>query len=178
MSQKLQSQIQGKFQPRRPQSKKEEQEFGPGKKDIVICPQCQAFYYYKSWHHHLEEYRHLSEDKRVKFQLCPACQMIKEGKYEGQVILKNVPLEKEEEMIKLVKNFGEEAFRRDPLDRIIKIKSKKISQNLVEIEILTTENQLAVRIGKKIKGAFKGDLEIKYSHQEDTARVIWRSTSQ
>lgn len=169
ISAKSQRQRKGSFQPRVPKSKKEEQEFGPGQIDIILCKKCGAVYYYKSWHHRLEDYQKLSEDKRIKFALCPACQMIKDKMYEGQVILKNVPPDKKEEILNLVKNVGERAFKRDPLDRIIEIKDKN-----EEVEILTTENQLAASIGKQIKRAFKGNLEIKWSHQESVTRVIWQ----
>jgi len=167
ISKKLQRQIKGKCQPRVPKSKKEEAEFGPGKIDIVMCKECSAVYFHKNWHHNLEEYQELSEDKPIKFVVCPACQMIKDKMFEGQLILKNTPADKKEEILKLVKNVGERAFKRDPLDRIISIQNKG-----GDIEILTTENQLAVSIGKQIKRAFKGDLEIKWSHQESTARIV------
>jgi NMD protein affecting ribosome stability and mRNA decay len=166
---KSQRQQKSSFQPRVPKSRKEEQEFGSGQIDIVMCKECGAVYYYKSWHHRLEDYPELSEEKRIKFTLCPACQMIKDKMYEGQVILKKVPTDKKEEILNLVKNVGERAYQRDPLDRIIKIQEQN-----GEVEILTTENQLAVSIGKQVKRAFKGDLEIKWSHQESTVRVIWQ----
>ncbi|MFH1611690.1 MAG: hypothetical protein ABH887_00225 [bacterium] len=67
----------------------------------------------------------------------------------------------------LINNIGERAFKRDPMDRII-----KINDNKTEIEILTTENQLAISIGKQIKSAFKGDIEIKLSKEESVVRVI------
>jgi len=166
---KLQRQIKGKFQPSLPKSRKEKQEFGPGQINIVLCKECGAVYYYKSWHHRLEDYQKLSEDKKIKFTLCPACQMIKDKMYEGQLILKNLPPDKKEEILNLVKNVGQRAFKRDPLDRIIGIQEKNN-----QVEILTTENQLAVSIGKQIKRAFKGNLEIKWSHQESTVRIIWQ----
>ncbi len=156
-------QSRGAIQPHLPKSKKEEQEFGPGKKDIVICSDCDAVYYYKSWHHALEGYKELSEDKGIKFSVCPACQMIKEKKYEGQLIIRNVS--RKEELLNLIKNVAEKAFKRDVLDRIIEIKEGK------EIEVLTTENQLAVSIGKQVKRAFKGKIDIKWSKDESVARV-------
>ena len=165
---KLSRQIKGSWQPRVPKQRKEEQELGPGKINILMCRECEVVYYYKSWHHRLEDYKELSEDKRIKFVLCPACQMIKDKKYEGHVILKNPAQDKKKEILRLVKNIGERAFQRDPLDRIISIKNKS-----KDIEILTTENQLAISIGKQIKNAFKGSLEIQWSHEESTARVIW-----
>ena len=177
MKQKTKLQIQGKFAKRVPKSRKEEQEFGPGKKDIIICPKCNAYYFYKSWHHKLEDYRHLSNEKRVKFVLCPACEMIKDGKYEGELILKNVDPNRKEEMLKLIRNIGRKAYDSDPLDRIIEIQKipSKFSK-INDFRILTTENQLAVRIGKQLKRTFKGELKIKYSHKESTARVIWEKS--
>lgn len=160
-------QTRGKGRLKIPRQKKDEQEFGPGKIDILMCRECEAVYYYKSWHHRLENYKELSEDKRIKFVFCPACQMIKDKKYEGQVILKNTPQGKKEEILRLVDNVSKRAYQRDPLDRIIGIKSKS-----KDIEILTTENQLAVSIGKQIKKAFKGNLEIQWSRQESTVRVV------
>jgi len=60
------------------------------------------------------------------------------------------------------------------MDRIINIRETKGKlAKTSDIEILTTENQLAVRIGKKLKKTFKGKLEIKHSHEESTTRVVW-----
>lgn len=159
----------GAIKPHLPKSKKEDQEFGLGKQNIVMCPECKAAYYYKSWHHSLEDYQKLSEDKRIKFSICPACQMIKDKTYEGQVIIRGIMLDKKDEIINLIKNVAERAFKRDPMDRIIKIENNSIS----EVEVLTTENQLAVSIGKQVKRAFKGGaIEIKWSDEESVARVI------
>jgi len=166
---KLARQIRGAFGPRVPKSSKEEQEFGKGKIDLVMCPECDSVYYEKSWHHRLEDYKQLSEDKRIKFLLCPACQMIKNKTYEGKVSIASPAQENiEKELLNLIKNVGQRAFKRDPLDRIIKIKKTK-----GKIEVLTTENQLAVSIAKQIKRAFKGKLDIKWSHQEDVVRIDW-----
>lgn len=160
----------GKFAPRAPKSRKEGAEFGPGKVDIVMCKNCDAVYYEKSWHHSLEDYWQLSQDKRVKFVICPACQMIKDKKYEGVVTLENVPQKREEEILRLVRNVAERAFKRDPMDRIIHI-DHEAPDGKSTINIFTTENQLAVSIGKQIKRAFKEKLDIQWSHQESTVRV-------
>ena len=187
---KEESQIKGKFAPRRPASKKEEAEFGKGEKDILVCKKCGAFYWYKSWHHSLLDYPELEEEKRIKFVLCPACKMILEKKYEGEIILKGVPEDFKEEIKRLIKNYGERAFRKDPMDRIISLRERKISRASAEerrragsrkeveggreIRVLTTENQLAIRLAKKINRVFGGKLKtsISYSHQEDTVRII------
>lgn len=157
----------GALQPHLPKSKKEEQEFGKGKIDVVMCSNCEAVYYYKSWHHRLADYQKLSENKRIKFSVCPACRMIKDKMFEGRVIIRNIARVKKQELLNLIDNIGERAFKRDPMDRIIKIKNSP-----AELEILTTENQLAISISKQVKRAFKGKMEIKWSQNESVARVI------
>lgn len=184
------SQIKGKFHPRRQKSKKEEAEFGPGKIDYLICPKCYCVYFDKSWHHSLDEdIKRLKDTKRIQFQVCPACQMIKGKKYEGEIILENIPGELKEDIKILAKNFGERAFGKDPMDRIISIEERRVGRvgarrkrgassrkefkGLRDVRILATENQLAVRLAKKINEVYGGKLsrEISHSHTEDTVRV-------
>lgn len=166
-----------------PKSKKEEQEFGRGKKDIQVCKKCDSIYYSKSWHHRLDDYPYLKESKQLKFTLCPACQMIRDGRFEGEIIIEGC-FSKEEKMLieNTVRNIGKEGFKRDPQDRIIKIEEKKISKKDLKkmkeeierkdkIHVLTTENQLAVRIAKKVAETFKGTMQISYSKKESTTRV-------
>lgn len=148
-------------------SKKEEQEYGPGRKDITFCEDCDAVYYNKSWHHKLRDYKYINEDKRVNFAVCPVCQMIREGKFEGKVTFQNVPKDYKKEIINNIRNTGERAYKRDPLDRIISVKDEGRI-----IEVLTTENQLAVNIARQVKRAFKKfDVDISWSKDESVVRV-------
>lgn len=150
-----------------PKRKKEEQEYGKGKKDIFVCEKCEAFYWYKSWHHNLEEYPHLKEEKNIQFTICPACKMIEEGKYEGELLLENVKEEKKEEIENLIRNFGETAYQKDPMDRIISI--EEVARGM--IRVLTTENQMAKRLAKKLKRTYKAKVKFIYSKKESTLRV-------
>ena len=130
-------------------SRKEREEFGGGKKGVVMCPNCKAAYYKKSWHHdiaHLEG----NEDMPVSFTLCPADQMIKNKQHEGKVVVKNLPKELEAEVANLIKNIGFSAFEKEPMHRLISIEKVK-----GELVALTTENQLAVSMAKKIGSAHK-----------------------
>lgn len=152
-----------------PKSRKEEKgEYGPGKTDIVMCKDCKAVYYYKSWKHNLRHYKHLSQDKAVQFAVCPACQMERDGTFEGQVIVENIPKGIHRELLQLVENIGERARKRDLMDRILKIQDYRNNG----LEILTSENQLAVSIGKQIVRAHKGaTITIQWSDKESVARV-------
>lgn len=149
-----------------PKSKKEESEFGKGKKDILICKKCDAVYFYKSWHRKLEDYPELKETKGLKFVLCPACRMIKDKKFEGEIILENPPEKIKKELKNLVLNFAKKAEKKDTQHRIISFKKREKN-----IRILTTENQLAQRMAKKIKETFHGKMSISYSKDESTVRV-------
>lgn len=153
-----------------PKGRKEEQEFGPGKGDIIMCPKGEAVYFQKSWHHALEEYKHLSEDKGIRFELCPADQMKKDGKYEGIVRVEDIPPEVREEVVNLIKNVGQRAFERDVLDRIL-----DVDYNKGTITVTTSENQLAISMGKQIQRARKrAKIDIQLSRQESVARVrVW-----
>ena len=115
--------------------------------------------------------------------------MIKDKKYEGEIILEAVPRDFKEDIKNLAKNYGKRAIAADPMDRIISIKEKKIKRvtakrkrgatsrkefkGLKDIRILTTENQLAKRLAKKINEIYSGKLSvlISHSHQEDVARI-------
>ncbi len=163
----------GTTAPRRQRSKKDEQEFGLTKREFIICPDCESVFFNKAWHHSLEEdARHLTGKKNVKFKNCPACRMEKDRTFEGELVisLSKEKLAEKKEIINVIKNSGQQARAHDPLDRILWIEYKGS-----EIRVLTSENQLAVRIGKKLESAFKGGtLEIKHSHGEDVIRVFWK----
>jgi len=139
---------------------------GPG---LIFCDGCQAVYYKKSWHHNLRNYKNLKENLPVKFLLCPACRMIKNKQFEGEIIVKNAPARIKNNLINLVKAFCRRAYQKDPLDRLIAVKETRDG-----IKITTTENQLAVKLAKKIKDVFKKvKLKISYSPApSDTTYII------
>ncbi|TSC88802.1 MAG: hypothetical protein G01um10143_699 [Parcubacteria group bacterium Gr01-1014_3] len=160
----------------------EHEEFGPGKKGYILCPEGKEVYFKKSWHPNLESLPELNaahnwgeprsgaerEEKSVKFELCPAHQMLKDKQYEGEVIVENLNEANREELTNLIKNRGEEAERRDTLHRIL-----KIEQQPKGIRVETSENQLAQKIGKAIGSHYKkADLKIQPgSGTSDVGRV-------
>jgi len=155
------------FHPKTPTPNKDREEFGPGKKDLIICKECKAVYYYKSWHHKIEDYPQLKPSKKINFSLCPACKMIKSKNYEGEITVKNFPEDKKEELKNLIENFGRRAWEKDSQHRVSSIKEDK--NNLI---VHTTENQLAQRLGEKINEVFGKKNKVKISHSgEDVIRV-------
>ncbi len=152
---------------RGPKSVKEESEAGPGRREFVFCSGCGIVYYHKFWHHALEDCKHLSGDERIKFVLCPACRMIKDRKFEGELTISGISSRKlKEEIRRVLENSGKSAFRRDPLDRIIEIK-----EGNDKLVVRTTENQLAVKLAKKIALTFGGKMTVSHSREEDVIRA-------
>lgn len=168
----------GQAAPKRLSSKKQEKEFWKGEKEFMICPECEAVYYDKAWHDSLEgDMKHHKknwEEMPLSFRkLCPACKMKKDKVYEGETIVKlKTKNEKlKTEILNNIKNTEKDAREWDIMDRILWQEEKEDG-----LHIYTSDNQLAVRIGKNLDKAFKGGkLEIKYSHKEDVARVVWEA---
>ncbi|MBI5079159.1 hypothetical protein HZB06_00570 [Candidatus Wolfebacteria bacterium] len=142
-----------------PPRRREEHELPKGKTGLIFCRNCNIVYYKKSWHHNLRSHKKIREDLPVKFILCPACEMIKNKQFEGEIVVQNAPKKIIGDLTRLAEKFGQRAYRRDPLDRLIEIKNAKDG-----LKITTTENQLTVKMAKKINDVFKkAKLKITYS---------------
>lgn len=145
-----------------------------GEKPLTLCTRCHAVYFDEHWHAGKGLYEASKGRKSVREVLCPECLNITINKggdgYEGEVVLKGLDdLEQRGEVIREVRNIGRRAARRDPEDQIIKIEDRGST-----IRVTTTENQLAVSIGKQVDRAHKGGkLEIKWSKEDMVARVVW-----
>ena len=160
----------GMISKRHQRSRKEESEFGLAGKEFLKCSGCGVVYFDKSWHHGLleEKQEHLKENRRFRFTLCPACKMKKDKVFEGELVikLKTYNLKLKTDILNTIKNSDEQAQERDPLDRVLWTEERGDS-----VHIFTSENQLAVRIGKKLESSFpKSKVEIRRSG-EDVTRV-------
>ncbi len=131
-------------------SRHEAQEFGPGKIDVIFCPEGDEVYYFKSWHHNLGNYHYLKETKPLRFKLCPFHQMKKNRQWEGEIRISNPPEKYKSQIVSTAEGVSREAYRRDPMHRILDMKTAKD-----EIKIYVSENQLAQKISKKILHSFK-----------------------
>ena len=161
----------GKISRPGPHSKKDEQEFGKAKKEFIECMNCGSCYFEKSWHHSLDQAKleHLKQEKMIKFDLCPACKMGKEKRYEGEVVIKISGTMNKQEIMNEIKNSDLMARQKDPMDRVLWTEDKPDG-----LHVFTSENQLAVKIGKKIKSSLgKGTLTIDHSQDEDVTRVYF-----
>ncbi len=101
--------------------------------------------------------------------ICPACKRI-EDRFEGGIVLLSGKFLNghKEEIINIVKNVEAYKIEKRPLERIM-----SIVENDSKIEIKTTYEHLARRIGEAINSAFKGELKISYPDGEKYVRVGW-----
>lgn len=132
-----------------PPPKAEEEEFGKGKKGIIICPQCDARYFKKSWHHTFRGFKSFEKDVPIKFKLCPADEMIKRRQYEGRIVIKNIPTKIAGDLERMIRGLAETAYKADPMDRLITLK-----KNGGSWEVTFTENQMARKIARRIEGSY------------------------
>lgn len=142
-------------------------EFGAGKKGLTLCNDCGAAYYKKSWHHAMDGFKSIDrKDVAVVFETCPACAMIRNKQYEGRVTIAGCPSAKRAELLAMIERFGKYWNAKDVLDRIIETKNE--GGNLV---VTTTENQLAAKLGRKIKDVFPG-VKTNVAYRGDPSDVV------
>ncbi|MGC8863915.1 MAG: BCAM0308 family protein, partial [Armatimonadota bacterium] len=77
-----------------------------------------------------------------------------------------------DEILNLIRNEAEKAMGINPLERVMSLEA-----NDGEIEITTTNEKLAQRIGKALHKAYDGTIEYKWSADTKLARVIWHRDS-
>lgn len=102
-------------------------------------------------------------------ELCPACRREVDRSPGGLVYLSGRYLwEKEGEIMNIVRNQEEQAKAKRPLQRIM-----WVEKGGGGIEIATTNQHLARRIGRAVNSAHAGDFTIKPKLRERFVRVYW-----
>ncbi len=133
-------------------------------KGIAVCPECHLVFQNGKWA------KTKLPDKEYYYHMCPACKRIKDGYFGGILNIKTNLLEtKKEEIMNLIKNKESQAQVSNPLRRVGKI--EEINKD--EMVVYTTFEHLATSIGKALKSAYKGNLEIQYRENEKSARIYW-----
>lgn len=138
-----------------------------GDKGVTVCPECHNVLYKKEWHHpgHASIARTKHDGGKVRRTACPACIMIKNRLFEGEVFIENFPYRHREELLNLIRAFGKRAEGIDPQDRII-----RVDETAGAYRVTTTENQMAVKLAKKIREVFN-TVKVRISYAPEPAEV-------
>ena len=104
---------------------------------------------------------------------CPACGKVLDRVPGGVLkITGSFIWDHKEEILNLVRNEGSKALSVNPLERIMSLQSDD-----GEIEITTTNEKLAERIGRALHKAYRGTVEYTWSADTRLARVMWHRNS-
>lgn len=135
----------------------------------VICGRCHAIWDRKHWHLDESEYNRLRDDVTIEHVVCPGCLKIEREEYDGHVILKSPLIPANQEAITgLIYNTEAHIREHNPIARIASLTVEGDT-----IEVLTISPFLAERIGKELRKAYHGELEIKHPHRQPFIQVMW-----
>lgn len=129
----------------------------------TLCPTCKAVYAEGrwSWSRKPEEYFE---------QNCPACQRIQDEFPAGYVMIKGEFIKQHrDEIIALLKSKEDREKADHPLQRIMAIEDVREG-----LQVTTTDSHLARGIGEALHDAYKGDLKLRYSRDENLLRATWK----
>jgi NMD protein affecting ribosome stability and mRNA decay len=136
--------------------------------DRSYCKKCHAIFHHKHWHFDNNEIEKLKKTQ-TKVVLCPACQKIADKFASGVITLRgDFVRNHREEIVNLIRNEEKRASGLNPLERIIEIHASARG-----MEVTTTHEKLAQRIGKRLHRAFRGDVTYQWTPQDKMARVQW-----
>jgi NMD protein affecting ribosome stability and mRNA decay len=137
---------------------------------VGACPKCHAIRRNKRWYLDEKEFAALTRKTgAVALERCPACRKIADGFPSGVVLLRGGYLrEHREEILKLIRNEEKRAIGINPLERII-----SVTEQGGKMEIATTDEKLAQRIGREVRKACGGAIAYKWSEDSKLLRVNW-----
>ncbi|MBI5562422.1 MAG: ATPase [Deltaproteobacteria bacterium] len=138
---------------------------GAAPQEEAVCKGCGAVWRGKRWTMEGE-----AAPPGIKAEtVCPACRKTRDRFAEGFVTIQGAFTKShKDEILKLLHNKGERARRINPLERIMEIKERNGA-----IEVSTTTDKLAQRIGRMLHKSFNGEVEYKWSSGVKLARVVW-----
>jgi NMD protein affecting ribosome stability and mRNA decay len=129
----------------------------------TFCPSCKAVYSAGRW-------VWARKPDECFEQNCPACQRIQDEFPAGYVMIKGEFIKQHrDEIIALLKNKEDREKAEHPLQRIMAIEDVRDG-----LQVTTTDSHLARGIGEALHDAYKGDLKLRYSRDENLLRATWK----
>lgn len=145
----------------------------PDTPGTLICPRCHAISQEKRWFLDEPLYEALKDSPGTRAVICPGCNAVERGLYDGEVVLRSPLLAANKDVaLNLIRNEEARVRRDNPLARLASVEDRG-----EEIRVLTITPFLAHRIGKEFEKAYHGELEIQNLPDERFTRVRWTRES-
>jgi len=141
-----------------------------GLHEPMQCSVCKSVSHHKRWYLKDDPVSIEILKKPIEMTVCPACRKAEDHFPGGIVTLKGecLPIYKDQ-IFHLIRNVEQRAKQVNPMEGIISIKDFGAS-----VEIHTTNDRFAQKIGKEIHQAFKGDVSYHWTHGDKFVRVDWQ----
>ena len=130
----------------------------------VVCPSCKASFSDGKW-----SWQKASADAAE--QTCPACQRIHDKFPAGYITIKGEFFDAHrDEIVALMRSREEKEKSQRPLQRIMSMEGKRDGS----YEVTTTDSHIARTLAEALHSAYKGDLKLRYSRDENLLRASWK----
>lgn len=129
----------------------------------AVCPTCKAVFTEGRWTWD-------APPSEAAEMTCPACQRIQDDFPAGYVMVKGEFIKQHrDEIIALINSKEDREKATHPLQRIMAIEDVREG-----LQVTTTDSHLARGIGEALHDAYKGDLKLRYSRDENLLRAVWK----
>ena len=143
--------------------------------DYSVCRECGGTYVSGRWHspNHLTR-KPKSSSAEQSLTTCPTCRKLR-GHVPGGVIrlTGEFVLTHREEILNLIRNQTRKGDAANSAGRVMTMEAQPDG-----MELTTTNEKLAQRIGRALYKAYSGEVEYKWSPDDGLARVNWHRETQ
>jgi len=138
--------------------------------ELRICSECGAVYSGQRWYLKEQADPERLRNQPVHFTVCPACRKIRDRDPGGIVHISGQFLqEHKQDILNLIHNENERARAVNPIERIMDVEMADAT-----LDVLTTNEKLAQRIGRALHKAYDGSVAYKWSEDNKLVRVLWQ----
>ncbi len=135
----------------------------------AVCVRCHAIRHHKHWHLDEKAAKALIAKGDVEQLVCPGCVKVEREEYDGMVVLKGAFVQAhQDELVGLIRNTEAHIREHNPIARVAMVKMADD-----RLEVLTISPFLAECIGKDVRKAYDGMLEIQHPERKEFIRVTW-----
>jgi hypothetical protein len=138
----------------------------------AVCTVCGAIYIHRRWNlgDSLRKTDRVELLNKVHPTVCPACKQEATGEPRGFVYVSGEFLATHHsDIVKLLFNEADRANQTNPMARILDL----VEADLGWLEVTTTTEHLAQRLGHALNKAYGGEVHYDFSHENKLARVSW-----